>query len=173
MTSSDIINPDPHTECDGCPLVPDRREFLRSAAALALGVISLSLPIRSVSAKVLTSAVGGRNLLSYKLPATDGADIDRDNEVILVRYQNEVYAFSLGCPHQNVSLRWNETDMRFQCPKHHSQYKPDGTFIDGRATRAMDRFAVTHDGANLVVNLDKVFEDDRDHTGWLGAAVPA
>jgi hypothetical protein len=37
----------------------------------------------------------------------------------------------------------------------------------------MDRFAVKHDGANLVVNLDKVFEDDRDHAGWLAAAVPA
>ena len=73
----------------------------------------------------------------------------------------------LACPHQNTALRWNQKVQKFQCPKHHSQYKPDGTFIDGRATRSMDRFAVKHDGANLVVNLDKVYEDDRDHAGWL------
>jgi hypothetical protein len=35
----------------------------------------------------------------------------------------------------------------------------------------MDRFAVSRDGVNLVVNLDKVFEDDRDKAGWNGAAV--
>ena len=172
MKSSDTINPDPHTECDGCPLVPDRREFLRSAAALALGVISLSLPIRSVSAKVLTSAVGGRGLLSYKVPAADGADIDRDNEVILVRYENEVYAFSLGCPHQNVSLRWNETDMRFQCPKHHSQYQPDGEFITGRATRNMDRLAIRRDAANnIVVDPDTLYKSDEDEAQWKNAVV--
>jgi Rieske Fe-S protein len=172
MKSTDIINSDPHTECDGCPLVPDRREFLRSAAALALGVISLSLPIRSVSAKVLTSAVGGRNLLSYKLPAADGANIDRDNEVILVRYQNEVYAFSLGCPHQNVSLRWNETDMRFQCPKHHSQYQPTGEFITGRATRNMDRLAIRRDAANnIVVDPDTLYKSDEDEAQWKNAVV--
>jgi nitrite reductase/ring-hydroxylating ferredoxin subunit len=172
MKSTDIINSDPHTDCDGCPLVPDRREFLRSAAALALGVISLSLPIRSVSAKVLTSAVGGRNLLSYKLPAADGADIDRDNEVILVRYQNEVYAFSLGCPHQNVSLRWNETDMRFQCPKHHSQYQPTGEFITGRATRNMDRLAIKRDAANnIVVDPDTLYKSDEDEAQWKNAVV--
>ena len=172
MKSSDIITPDPHTECGGCPLVPDRREFLRNAAAFALGVISLSLPIRSVSAKVLTSAVGGRSLLSYKVPAADGADIDRDNEVILVRYKNDVYAFSLGCPHQNVSLRWNETDMRFQCPKHHSQYQPSGEFITGRATRNMDRLAIRRDAANnIVVDPDTLYKSDEDEAQWKNAVV--
>src|SRR5712671_6211517 len=98
MTSSDEINPQPHEDCEGCPLVPERREFLRSAAALALAAISLGLPIRSATAKVLASAVGGRRALSYPLPATDGVTIDRDNEVILVREKNEVLAFNLGCP---------------------------------------------------------------------------
>jgi Rieske Fe-S protein len=172
MKSSDIINSETRADCDSCPLVSDRREFLRSAAALALGVISLSLPIRSVSAKVLTSAVGGRKTLSYPVPATDGADIDRDNEVILVRYKNEVFAFSLGCPHQNVSLRWNETDMRFQCPKHHSQYQPSGEFITGRATRNMDRLAIRRDAANtIVVDPDTLYKSDEDETQWKNAVV--
>jgi Rieske Fe-S protein len=170
MKSSDTINP--RRDCDGCPLVPERREFLRNAAALALGVISLSLPIRSVSAKVLSSAIGGRKLLSYPVPPTDGANIDRDNEVILVRYKNEVFAFSLGCPHQNVSLRWNETDMRFQCPKHHSQYQPDGEFITGRATRNMDRLAIRRDAANnIVVDPDTLYKSDEDLAQWNNAVV--
>ncbi len=35
----------------------------------------------------------------------------------------------------------------------------------------MDRFAVAHEGGNLVVNLDKVFEQDRDAAGWKSAVV--
>jgi len=75
MKSSDVINPKAHLDCEGCPVVPERREFLRSAAAFAVAAISLGLPIRSVSAKVLASAVGGRQTLSYPLPAADGAQI--------------------------------------------------------------------------------------------------
>ena len=172
MKSPDSINREADVDCEGCPLVPGRREFLRSAAAFAVGAISLGLPMRSVSAEVLASAIGGRKALSYPLPAVDGADIDRDNEVILVRYKNEVFAFSLGCPHQNVALRWNETDMRFQCPKHHSQYQPDGKFITGRATRDMDRLAIRRDAANnIIVDPDTLYQSDDDAAQWRAAVV--
>jgi Rieske Fe-S protein len=172
MKSSDTINREAHADCEGCPLIPERREFLRNAAAFAVAAISLGLPIRSVSAKVMSSAIGGRKTLSYPLPAVDGADIDRDNEVILVRYKNEVFAFSLGCPHQNVALRWNETDMRFQCPKHHSQYQPDGEFITGRATRNMDRLAIRRDAANnIIVDPDTLYQSDEDEAQWKAAVV--
>ena len=172
MTLPDTINPGAQADCEGCPLVPDRREFLRTASAFALAAIELALPIRSVSAKVLFSTVGGRKTLSYPVPAADGADIDRDNEVILVRYQNEVFAFNLGCPHQNVALRWNEDSRRFQCPKHHSQYQPDGAFITGRATRNMDRLAIRRDTPNsVVVDPDTLFRNDEDEAGWNAAVV--
>jgi Rieske Fe-S protein len=174
MKSSDTIEEDreAHADCEGCPLIPERREFLRNAAAFAVAAISLGLPIRSVSARVMSSAIGGRKTLSYPLPAVDGADIDRDNEVILVRYKNEVFAFSLGCPHQNVALRWNETDMRFQCPKHHSQYQPSGEFITGRATRNMDRLAIRRDAANnIIVDPDTLYQSDEDEAQWKAAVV--
>ena len=172
MKSSDTIDREAHADCEGCPLIPERREFLRNAAAFAVAAISLGLPIRSVSAKVMSSAIGGRKTLSYPLPAVDGADIDRDNEVILVRYKNEVFAFSLGCPHQNVALRWNETDMRFQCPKHHSQYQPSGEFITGRATRNMDRLSIRRDAAtNIIVDPDTLYQSDEDEAQWKAAVV--
>jgi nitrite reductase/ring-hydroxylating ferredoxin subunit len=172
MKSTDVIDREAHADCEGCPLIPERREFLRSAAAFAVAAISLGLPLRSISAKVMSSTIGGRKTLSYPLPAVDGADIDRDNEVILVRYRNEVFAFSLGCPHQNVALRWNETDMRFQCPKHHSQYQPDGEFITGRATRNMDRLAIKRDAANnIIVDPDTLYQSDEDEAQWKAAVV--
>jgi nitrite reductase/ring-hydroxylating ferredoxin subunit len=172
MKSSEVVKREARADCESCPLVPERREFLRSMSAFALAAISLSLPIRSATAKVLSSAVAGRKLLSYPVPATDGADIDRGNEVILVRYRNEVFAFNLSCPHQNTALRWNETDMRFQCPKHHSQYQPDGEFITGRATRNMDRLAIRRDATNnIVVDPDTLYRSDEDAAEWKAAVV--
>jgi nitrite reductase/ring-hydroxylating ferredoxin subunit len=171
MNSTETINENRGADCDSCPLVTDRREFLRSAAAFALGALALSLPIRSATAKVVALS-SRRKMLSYPLPSADGADIDRDNEVILVRYQNEVCAFNLSCPHQNTALRWNEDVGRFQCPKHHSQYQPTGEFITGRATRNMDRLAIRRDASNnILVDPDTMYQSDEDEAAWKAAII--
>ena len=65
---------------------------------------------------------------------------------------------------------WEAKDGQFECPKHHSKYRPDGTFIEGRATRGLDRFSVRMDGNNVIVNLDKLFEEKKD-AGWDAAYV--
>jgi nitrite reductase/ring-hydroxylating ferredoxin subunit len=152
-----------------------RRDFLLDAlragavAMAALGIAPASLdamPLRWVSALQTH-----RSEKTYPVPAADGVQIDREAEVILSRAGKTVYAFSLACPHQNTALRWESDDNRFQCPKHKSRYRPDGTFIDGRATRGMDRFAVRLAGGNLVVDLDKLYQEDLDKTAWQQAVV--
>ncbi|HKG94589.1 MAG TPA: Rieske (2Fe-2S) protein [Gemmatimonadaceae bacterium] len=172
--------PEPNADCGACLGCPDaaepvgRRGFLRYSliAAGALAAFGLNadsaaaLPIRLVSGSRL--ADGARR---YPLPAADGVQIDRDAQVILVRWQDAAYAFALSCPHQNTALRWLERDGRFQCPKHGSRYRPDGTFIEGRATRSMDRYAVRRDGAELVVELDTLYKQDADPAGWNAAVV--
>jgi nitrite reductase/ring-hydroxylating ferredoxin subunit len=151
----------------------DRRQFLRDAALATAGVLaSLGLARTALALPVRVAALSSSDhLCRYAVPTADGIQIDRDNEVILVRWQNAVYAFSLGCPHQNVSLRWNEKDHRFQCPKHHSQYQPDGAFIEGRATRGMDRFDIRREGEELVVDLDHLHKQSDDASAWTAAVV--
>lgn len=161
---------DNSSDCSGCTLL-GRREFLRdaalaAAALAALGATANAMPVSLTHALAVTDEQA-----TYPMPASDGVYIDKKQEVIVARVGNQVFAFELACPHQNTALRWNDKAHEFQCPKHHSRYKPDGTFIDGRATRNMDRFAVTRQGNNLVVDLDKVFEQDKDEAGWKGAAV--
>jgi len=109
---------------------------------------------------------------TYPLPNADGATIDREESVIVVRWQGAAYVFSLACPHQNTALKWAPQDAQFQCPKHHSKYRPDGTFIEGRATRGMDRFAVRRDGDKVVVDLDKLYQQDKDPAEWKAALIP-
>ena len=91
--------------------------------------------------------------------------------MIVARAQNMAYAFSLACPHQNTALKWDKGAGRFQCPKHKSRYKPDGSFIDGRATRGLDRFAVKKEGEQLLVNLDALYEEDKQAAAWKAAFV--
>ena len=89
----------------------------------------------------------------------------------MARWQDAVYAFALSCPHQNTALKWEDTG--FQCPKHHSRFQANGDYIEGsgRATRAMDRFAVTRDGSGISVNLDKLYQEDSDNALWTAAVI--
>ena len=156
-----------------CGAVASRRDFLREAASLAacaavLGVPSdfLGFPVRLTAALRL---LGGEAV--YPIPPQDGATIDREHEVILVRYQDRVYAFSLWCPHQRTALRWQEGEHRFQCPKHKSTFQPDGAFVSGRATRALDRHALRREGDTVVVDLSAVLQEDKDPEHWAQAVV--
>ena len=107
----------------------------------------------------------------YPVPAADGVTIDRKDQVIVVRYQQHLYAFNLACPHENTALKWLPKDWRFQCPKHESRYQPSGQFIDGRATRNMDRLGVRLEEMTLVVDLNKFYRSDKDAAGWAAATV--
>ncbi|MEO8334704.1 MAG: Rieske (2Fe-2S) protein [bacterium] len=160
--------------CDGCE-ASGRRDFLLDAlraSAAALAAIGLApagahaMPLRWISA--LASSAEEK---SYPIPTSDGVQIDKDNEVILSRVGKQVYAFALACPHQNTALRWDAGDNRFQCPKHKSRYRPDGSFIEGRATRSMDRYAVKLAGSQIVVDIDKIIQEDMELAVWQRAVV--
>ncbi len=148
-----------------------RRDFLQQGAALLaltlfFGRDAAAMPVRMGAALRRDGAT-----VTYPIPAADGVTIDRDQDVILARSGNRVIAFSLICPHQNTALRWQEKAGEFQCPKHKSRYRTDGTFIAGRATRAMDRFAITRAGETVVVDVDRVFEADAQAADWAAAVV--
>ena len=138
----------------------ERRAFLRLAGAL------VALPVAfgsSVSAK--------ESVFQYAIPPGDGVTIDRKAQIIVVRYQQHMYAFNLACPHENTALKWLPKDGRFQCPKHESRYQPGGQFIDGRATRNMDRLGVRVENDMLVVDTKQFYKSDKDPAGWAAATV--
>lgn len=171
-----VSSPDPVREsssCEGCGST--RREFFGRLSLGALAaVVALELGGSAADAFPLTLAEGTQlpgNQRSYPIPASDGATIDQTEEVIVARVHQQVFAFNLACPHQNTALRWRPEDMRFQCPRHGSKYQPDGTFISGRATRNMDRFAVQRSADAIVVDLNRLFKSDQQPALWAAAVV--
>ena len=159
------------TGCDDCH---DRREFLRELAAVTAAVAAaLGLSPASAAAWSVDFATGrfAMDEVTYPMPSQDGVTIDKDHEVMLARYQQTVYAFGLSCPHQKTPLRWQEAEHRFQCPKHKSTFQPDGTFIEGRATRSLDRYAIRRDANNVAVDLAKLYREDQSRESWIAAVV--
>jgi nitrite reductase/ring-hydroxylating ferredoxin subunit len=163
--------------CAGCAAQSTRRQFLRDAALMAAGAVAAlgvapsqaaAFPVRFVSA---LGATGTEK--TYALPPADGVNIDKQESVIIARSQNVVYAFSLACPHQQTALKWDEMDKEFKCPKHFSTFHADGVYVpdSGRATRGMDRFAVRKDGANVAVDLEKLYQEDEDAAQWKAALI--
>ncbi len=167
---------DPQTQtAKSCPL--SRRDLLnRALAGVAIALLAEGVAPRVVMALTgrVSAAPPGRQLdrgvTAFPVPAQDGVQFNKDQELILVRNQGHVYAFALSCPHQNTALRWVD-EGRFQCPKHKSKYEPDGTFISGRATRNMDRYAIKHAGEEVEVDLDVLYRNDKQPAEWTAAVV--
>jgi Rieske Fe-S protein len=150
-----------------------RRGFLLCAGA-AIGVAVFGFDPADTTALPVAfgaSAAAAGAERRYPIPAADGVTIDRKDQVIIVRYRGQAYAFNLACPHENTALKWLPKDGRFQCPKHESQYQPTGVFTTGRATRNMDRLGITLEDNMLVVDLNKFYKSDKNPEGWAAATV--
>ncbi len=172
-------------DCGGCPLLAEptpaameRRQFFRMSGLVlaSLSLLGVAAPDASAMTVARMSSMrsragDGKSEKRYPIPAADGVSIDKDNDVIIARAAGKVYAFALSCPHQNTALRWDDSGHEFHCPKHKSRYRADGTFIEGRATRDMDRLAIRRDGATLVVDVDVLYQQDEKPAAWNAAVV--
>ncbi len=56
------------------------------------------------------------------------------------------------CVHLGCKVPFRDDCHSFKCPCHGSHYNVDGEYLDGPAPRSLDRFAVTFQGADLIVN---------------------
>jgi nitrite reductase/ring-hydroxylating ferredoxin subunit len=161
-------------DCGACAL-HDRRSFLtRTLAAVATASLLLPGIVRAeemVGFVLQTAVRGSDGMARYPVPAADGATIDTENEVILVRSGGKLYAFALSCPHQRAMLRIKGGDTAFLCPKHKSEYRIDGAYIRGRATRSMDRRPIRREGAEVVVDIDTTIQSDDEAAAWAAAFV--
>jgi Rieske Fe-S protein len=162
---------------DGCRVgcASSRREFLRAQIPGAVLAAMVGVSVADAAEGYPLRDIEGRDVApqqkSYPIPAADGVSIDKKTQVILVRLQGKVIAFNLACPHENTALRWKDGAGRFECPKHNSKYAADGKFLGGRATRNMDRLAITRSGNDVIVDLSKLVKSDAQPADWAAAVI--
>ena len=161
-------------DCHACVL-HDRRSFLATAVgAIAAAAVLLpgAVQAESMSGLLLLHVPRAADgTATYPVPLADGATFDVENEVILVRSGGMCMAFALSCPHQRAMLKIKGGDTAFRCPKHKSEYRIDGGFIRGRATRNMDRRSLRKAGAEIIVDVTSVIRSDQDAARWAAAAI--
>jgi len=155
---------------DACETT-DRRSFLKDGLMAVAALTALGVSAERLSALTLSYATGSASgaTLRYPLPAADGATVDAANKVIVARLQGAVIAFSLTCPHKQTPLVWQPENTRFYCRKHKSTFRPDGGFLQGKAERNMDRYAVRIEGAEVVVDTATAIRSDTNAAAWAAA----
>ena len=175
--NTDAHGVDQRGGCNDCPAAAiGRRAFLRDvglSVTAALAMIAVGAPpIALAEAVVETKALGMRGAQrTYTLPASDTIQIDADNDVIIARWQNRIYAFSLRCPHRGTRLEWLAGEHRVFCPKHKARFHPDGSHDSGRQSRNLDRYDISRQGSSLLVNLDVLRREDSDPEAWRAAVI--
>ena len=165
-----------HDDCgsDDCEATTGRRAFLRDglmAVAALTAIAGAAAPLHALAREYATGRGGASGAVSYDVPAADGATIDKANRLILVRYQGTVHAFNLECPHKGTMVQWQPAQNRFFCPKHKSTFKAEGTRIQGKSPRSLDRYAVQLAGGRIVVDTAVVIESAANAAGWSAAGV--
>jgi nitrite reductase/ring-hydroxylating ferredoxin subunit len=163
--------------CGDCPAAAaTRRAFIRDvatvvAAALAVGATATPAAALVRAAGAIRPASAGGLLRTYAIPPLDSISVDVANDLILARWQNRLYAFSLKCPHRGTRLEWHADEERIFCPKHKARFTANGAHASGRGSRDLDRYAITRQGSSVVVDLGAVFRADTDAAAWRTAMV--
>jgi nitrite reductase/ring-hydroxylating ferredoxin subunit len=164
----------PACKIDACPDGrASRREFFQLAGCLGIAVAVLGLSSDEALALPVSTTEGAQSggERRYPMSATDGVNVDRATQLIVVRIGGHVYVFALSCPHENNAVKWLPKDHRFQCTKHDWEYQPDGVHTAGRATRNLDRYVIRRDRDSVVVDLHRWMQSDKDPAGWAAATI--
>lgn len=69
---------------------------------------------------------------------------DSDGSYWLALYQK--------CVHLGCTVPFKDSCASFKCPCHGSHYNVNGEYLDGPAPRSLDRFQISFQGDNVVVN---------------------
>jgi nitrite reductase/ring-hydroxylating ferredoxin subunit len=175
----DTENPhhaDDNSACGDCPMVHSRRAFLRDigvATAAALAAVALKGPTAAFAESVgeIAPLRANSREVSYAIPRANRVSVDVNNDVILARWENQLYAFSLKCPHKGERLEWRASEERVFCPKHKARFLAEGTHVSGRGKRDLDRHGLRRAGGAVVVDLGQVYRQDTDAAEWSAAVV--
>ena len=163
--------------CGECPLGTSRRAFLRDAALTVVATLAATgLRPGAALAGLVSEARLIRSagpLRTYAMPIADAVMVDADNDIIVTRSRAKIYAFSRRCPHKGARLVWHESEDRIFCPKHKARFTTDGDHASGRRSRNLDRFGITLQGREIVVDTNALYREDEDPQAWRAAVVAA
>ena len=124
-----------------------RREILNYAWLASLGIFTAQIAGVSylfLMPRFKEGEFGG----VFTIPVSDipppdaGPKPVNEGKFWLSSTEKGVLALYKVCTHLGCLYDWAESENKFICPCHGSQFKKDGTYIQGPAPRSLDRFPV-------------------------------
>lgn len=79
--------------------------------------------------------------------------INKEYKVIALAEKGNISALSLVCTHQSCTVNWQETDNKFVCPCHGSQFAMDGKVLSGFAKSPLPPVEVKEESGNILVKV--------------------
>jgi len=132
-----------------------RRDFLRNGWKLSGALLIGAATYTGYEAlRPLASGAGGAKITvgttsSFAAGTSTYVSVGR---MYIVNTNDYLFALSQKCPHLGCHVPFCESSGRFECPCHGSIYDLAGEYIAGPAPRGMDRYEITLDGKNVVVD---------------------
>lgn len=135
-----------------------RREFLNYAWLATLGILAIqgglvtfrfAMPILKKGEFGSVVPIGNVD----DLPAADASpEAFKKAKFWWVQTEEGAIALYTVCTHLGCIYDWKDTEFKFICPCHGSQFEREGDFILGPAPRGLDRFVIrAYDGAGNMV----------------------
>ena len=88
-------------------------------------------------------------------------DVNEDYKpqgIWMIREQGRVAALNIICTHLGCIPNWLPNDRKFKCPCHGSGYKPDGINFEGPTPRPLERFRISMDEGQVLVDKSKKYQ---------------
>ena len=76
----------------------------------------------------------------------------------ITSFQGNLLALYQKCPHLGCRVPFCSSSQQFECPCHGSIFNIEGEYLAGPSPRGMDRFPVTLDGDEVVVDTANLIE---------------
>ncbi|HZQ26738.1 MAG TPA: ubiquinol-cytochrome c reductase iron-sulfur subunit [Acidimicrobiales bacterium] len=140
-------------------MATSRRQFLRRGWEIGGSLLALAAGWTTYeSIRPLAGSATGAKL---KLAGPGSYPPDTATYVVegrlwVANTGTQLFALSQKCPHLGCRVPFCESSGHFECPCHGSRFDIGGEWIQGPAPRGMDKYALSVDGANLVVDTSKV-----------------
>lgn len=141
----------------------NRREFLNLAWLASLGFLVVDLAGVSflfAMPRFKAGEFGGTFTIGNvsELPPKGSAPVNFPKvKLWLSNTDQGVMALYKVCTHLGCLYNWRDSENKFVCPCHGSQFQPNGTYIQGPAPRSLDRFivqAVDPQSGNILAQTD-------------------
>lgn len=139
----------------------DRRKFLEIFWKGSLAVLGIEAGVTSWA--LLRPRVSGGFGATVSAGAAEGLEEGTvsyvaDGRLYVSKVGDEILALYQKCTHLGCRVPFCETSGRFECPCHGSVFNRKGEYLKGPAPRGMDRFRVSVEEGEILVDTSTVLE---------------